>query len=41
VGAARRVAPHPKPTKAEIKKKTDFVDIIISKVLYDFPFSRN
>jgi hypothetical protein len=29
----------PKPPK--IKKKTDFVDIMISKVLREFPVSRN
>jgi hypothetical protein len=39
-GAAGQQPPqtHPKP---KVKKKTDFVDIMISKVLRDFPFSRN
>jgi hypothetical protein len=31
----------PTSPKFEIKKKTGFVDIMISKVLRDFPFSRN
>jgi hypothetical protein len=39
VGAA--VLQPPKTPKPEIKKNTDIVDIIISKVLRDFPFSRN
>jgi hypothetical protein len=30
----------PNPPKLKFKK-TDFVDVIISKVLHDFPFSRN
>jgi hypothetical protein len=33
--------PLPNPRKPKFKKKTDFVDIMISKVLRDFPFSRN
>jgi hypothetical protein len=33
--------PVPPPPKAEIKKNTDFVYIMISKVLRDLPFSRN
>jgi hypothetical protein len=40
-GACRGAAPPPKPPKTEIKKNTDFVDIMISKVLHDFLFSRN
>jgi hypothetical protein len=33
--------PPPRPPKTEIKKKTAFVDIMISEVLRDFPFSQN
>jgi hypothetical protein len=39
-GGAAALKP-PKMPKTEIKKKTDFVDIMISKVLRDFPFGRN
>jgi hypothetical protein len=38
-GGCRAAAPTKSP-KPEFKKK-DFVDIMISKVLRDFPFSRN
>jgi hypothetical protein len=37
-GGAPGVQP-PKPPKTEIKKKTNFVDITISKALRDLPFS--
>jgi hypothetical protein len=39
-GGGCRAAARQTP-KTEILKKTDFVDIMISKVLRDFPFSRN
>jgi hypothetical protein len=35
------VAARQHPPKSKLKKKTDFVDITISKVLRDLPFSRN
>ena len=39
-GGCRAAAP-PKTPQNRNLKSTDFVDIIISKVLRDFPFSRN
>ena len=39
-GGCRAVAPLKAP-KLKLKKNTDFVDITISKVLRDLPFSRN
>jgi hypothetical protein len=33
--------PVPNPQKLKLKKKTDFVDIMISEVLRDLPFCRN
>jgi hypothetical protein len=36
-----RAATPPKPPKTEIKKNTDFVDIMISKASRDLPFSLN
>jgi hypothetical protein len=42
-GSRRAAAPShtPKRPKRKFKKNIDFVDIMISKVLRDFPFSRN
>jgi hypothetical protein len=37
----RAAAPPPKHPKNQNKKKKNFVDIMISKVLFDLPFSRN
>jgi hypothetical protein len=34
-------AAHPDPPKTEIKKKNDFLDIMVSKDLRDSRFSRN
>jgi hypothetical protein len=39
-GGCRRAAT-PKPPKTEIWKSTGFVDIMISKILHDFPFGRS
>jgi hypothetical protein len=40
-GAAGRLQPSPNPPKPKFKKRTDFVDILISKVILDLSFSRN
>jgi hypothetical protein len=40
-GGCRAAASAPNPTKPKLKKNIDFVDIAISNVLRDLPFSRN